>query len=87
MGPCRRFLKKHIQQYLTDHVNLIPKTIILTALLLPDAMSGATSDADNIDGDLSEWGSLVGSVEVSFSASTRSRYLTLNPPEVHLCNP
>lgn len=79
----RRFLKKHIQQYLTDHVNLIPKTIILTALLLPDGMSGATSDADNIDGDLSEWGSLVGSVEVSCSASTRSRYLTLNPPEEH----
>lgn len=31
-----------------------------------------------------EDGVLVGTVEVSFTESTRTRFLTLNPPKVHL---
>ena len=77
-------MKLHIARYLTDHIELIPKTLILIALLLPDSLSGGAWDsADALREDQSsEWGCLVGSAEVSLSASTRSRFLTLNPSKV-----
>ncbi|KAK9787614.1 hypothetical protein WJX73_003800 [Symbiochloris irregularis] len=78
----RHFLKRHISKYLSDHMELVPKALILIALLLPESLSRGTWDsADSEVDQSSEWGSLVGSVEISMSPSTRARFLTLNPPE------
>ncbi|BDA46449.1 hypothetical protein COCOBI_08-5420 [Coccomyxa sp. Obi] len=163
MSVYRTFLRRHIRQYLQQHANLPPKTVVLVALLRPSkqaavrpavqesssgaaqrlnrtaAAAGAASAAEmaaererasvhtNIEDLLQrlnaarlpgsdtassppdgpatggeelrqaaeascsgagEEGTLVGTVEVSVAASTRTRFLTLNAPEecAYVCN-
>jgi len=75
LSVYRNFLLNQIRQYLNKHILLIPKTLILVGVLRDE------------DGE-SQNDVLVGTVEVSFSPSTRSTQLTLNPPPdlPYLCN-
>lgn len=88
----KNFLRKQIEQYLRKHVLLLPKTAILVAVLTDKANTQGEPTEElesNVEFDSqpkSEF--LVGTVEVSFSQSTRSPNLTLNPPPElpYLCN-
>lgn len=109
----RRFLIYQIRRYLSIHVTLPPKAIVLVAILLPagytqssiDAISSVTTSSMSSDDAAYESAStadtsdsvvvpgaeddplaplLVGTVELSFSESTRYKYMTLNPPAVRL---
>eukprot|EP00891_Asterochloris_glomerata_P000598 jgi/Astpho2/598/Aster-x0027 len=80
----KRFLYKQIEHYLTRHVDMPPKCCVLVAILQPSEEDGATSSSEG----LLKQGKLVGTVEMSFAPSTRTRHLTLNAPEQcsYLCN-
>eukprot|EP00890_Picochlorum_soloecismus_P002477 jgi/Picsp_1/322/NSC_00321-R1_protein len=73
LSVYRNFLLNQIRQYLNKHVLLIPKTLILVGVLRDEESQNDV---------------LVGTLEVSFSPSTRSTQLTLNPPPElpYLCN-
>ena len=75
LSVYRNFLLNQIRQYLKKHVLLIPKTLILVGVLRDEEEESQNEV-------------LVGTVEVSFSPSTRSTQLTLNPPPdlPYLCN-
>lgn len=77
MNAYKKFLRNQIGEYLSNHVLLLPKTVILVGILKTVGSSGEE-----------EHQTLVGTVEVSFDASTRSKHLTLNPPPdmPYLCN-
>lgn len=82
-----KFLRKQIGEYLTNHIRMLPKALVLVAVLT----DGATADAgeEPIDpAHADETAVLVGTCEVSFHPSTRSKHLTLNsPPDLpYLCN-
>lgn len=76
MNTYKKFLRGQIGEYLSNHVLLLPKTVILVGIL------------KTIGPEAEEHQTLVGTVEVSFHQSTRSKYLTLNPPQdmPYLCN-
>jgi ribosomal protein S18 acetylase RimI-like enzyme len=73
ISAYRNFLFRQIRKYLRDHSAIIPKSVILVARL------SASGNADC---------QVIGAVEVSFSESTRSKNVTLNPPSdrPYLCN-
>lgn len=77
LNAYKKFLRNQIGEYLSNHVLLLPKTVILVGILKTVGSSGEE-----------EHQTLVGTVEVSFDASTRSKHLTLNPPPdmPYLCN-
>ena len=72
LNSYKKFLRNQIEEYLNNHTLLLPKTVILVATL-----------RNNNDADV-----LVGTCEVSFSESTRSKHMTLSPPPdmPYLCN-
>lgn len=72
----KKFLRNQIGEYLSNHVLLLPKTVILVGIIKRIGPEGE------------EHQTLVGTVEVSFDASTRSKHVTLNPPPdmPYLCN-
>lgn len=76
LSVYRNFLLNQIRQYLNKHVLMIPKTLILVGVLRDEEEEESQNEV------------LVGTVEVSFSPSTRSTQLTLNPPPdlPYLCN-
>ena len=76
INAYKKFLRNQIGEYLSNHVLLLPKTVILVGVLKTIGAGGE------------EHQSLVGTVEVSFDVSTRSKHLTLNPPPdmPYLCN-
>lgn len=76
INAYKKFLRNQIREYLSNHVLLLPKTVILVGILKTTGPEG------------DEHQTLVGTVEVSFDASTRSKHLTLNPPAdmPYLCN-
>lgn len=78
MNVYKKFLRNQIGEYLNNHVRLLPKTVILVGIL-------PRSDDDDNDG---QEDILAGTVEISFSSSTRTKHLTLNPPQdmPYLCN-
>ncbi|KAL3148590.1 hypothetical protein ABBQ38_014020 [Trebouxia sp. C0009 RCD-2024] len=92
----RTYLRHQIRQYLHRHADMPPKAIVLVALLIPEQASRdetSTADDDSASGPNAEPSTsgqnqeeqnarLVGTVELSFAASTRARYLTLNAPVV-----
>lgn len=106
----QKFLRKQIGDYLTNHIRMLPKALVLVAVLADEATgaeAGDTDDAGSIgeagcidaagdvrigvinDGDpAGQTAVLVGTCEVSFHPSTRSKHLTLNsPPDLpYLCN-
>ncbi|KAL3148589.1 hypothetical protein ABBQ38_014020 [Trebouxia sp. C0009 RCD-2024] len=98
----RTYLRHQIRQYLHRHADMPPKAIVLVALLIPEQASRdetSTADDDSASGPNAEPSTsgqnqeeqnarLVGTVELSFAASTRARYLTLNAPVncAYLCN-
>eukprot|EP00884_Botryococcus_braunii_P018729 jgi/Botrbrau1/553/Bobra.0010s0027.4 len=102
----RRFLCRNIEQYLLSHMTLIPKTVILVAILyqngacLPRKLHSAESSTTDLDFPTSgheqkigtashhSKGVVVGTLELSFTTSTRTRFMTLNaPPDcAYLCN-
>ena len=73
LNAYKKFLRNQIEEYLNNHTLLLPKTVILVATM-------RNSDNDP--------GVLVGTCEVSFSESTRSKHVTLSPPAdmPYLCN-
>lgn len=77
LNAYKKFLRNQIGEYLSNHVLLLPKTVILVGIVKTVGSSGEE-----------EHQTLVGTVEVSFDASTRSKHLTLNPPPdmPYLCN-
>lgn len=79
----KNFLRKQIRRYLSHHLLLPPKAVILAAILLQN------DDPEGRDNEVQpSEGLLVGLCELSFAESTRSKYLTLNPPgdRAYLCN-
>lgn len=68
-----------MRSYVANHVSLAPKCILMAAVL------HAGTDTAQEDGPP---GSLVAIAEVSFTAETRSSYVTLDPPpaSAYLCN-
>lgn len=49
---CRGFLKKQVREYLTSHISIAPKAIILEVLLLDEANADAVSVPDEASGAL-----------------------------------
>lgn len=76
MSVYKKFLRNQIGEYLNNHVRLLPKTVILVGI------------ASRRNGDGTREDVLAGTVEISFSPSTRTKHLTLNPPPdmPYLCN-
>ncbi|WIA38314.1 hypothetical protein OEZ86_001653 [Tetradesmus obliquus] len=77
----RRYVRRNILTYLEQHHKMPPAAVVLTAVLhstVPQQQQQQTRVVQQ----------LVGVAEVSFSESTRSAYLTLNPPRkcAYLCN-
>ncbi|KAK9847400.1 hypothetical protein WJX84_006775 [Apatococcus fuscideae] len=74
----RRYLVKEIKGYLHKHLNLPPKAIVIMGLLQQPADAAAASSV----------ASSSSAGELSFSASTRTQQLLLNPPRecAYLCN-
>ncbi|GBF96206.1 hypothetical protein Rsub_08751 [Raphidocelis subcapitata] len=93
-----RFVRVRIGAYLREHIDLPPKALVLTAVVegQPGGGGGAErgSGGDSSGASTSSSGGggggavLVGTAEVSFDRSTRSQYLTLNPPAgcAYICN-
>ncbi len=79
------FLRRQIGEYLVNHVRMLPKALILIAVL-EDA--DAAADVPTSTSTATSTSHLVGTVEVSFHPSTRSKHLTLNSPAdlPYLCN-
>jgi len=81
--PYLRFVRRNITAYLEARLALPPRALVLVALrVAPEPPASAST------GDGPAAPTLVGTAEVSLSASTRSAYLTLNPPpgSSYLCN-
>mmetsp|Transcript_8495 Transcript_8495/g.17006 ORF Transcript_8495/g.17006 Transcript_8495/m.17006 type:complete len:295 (-) Transcript_8495:495-1379(-) len=76
MSVYKKFLRNQIGEYLNNHVRLLPKTVILVGIIPRSAIGDGQEDI------------LAGTVEISFSSSTRTKHLTLNPPQdmPYLCN-
>ncbi len=83
----QKFLRKQIGEYLTNHIRMLPKALVLVAVLTQERDDGDDPDDDDDDDD-DETAVLVGTCEISFHPSTRSKHLTLNsPPDLpYLCN-
>ncbi|KAL6777219.1 hypothetical protein ACKKBF_B20630 [Auxenochlorella protothecoides x Auxenochlorella symbiontica] len=86
----RSYLQSQIRQYLRQHLPLLPKTVILAAFRVGDeqgtelAVEGpGDAEGEEVHLDHEPERELVGIVELSFSASTRTKALTLNPPPEH----
>ncbi|KAL6776311.1 hypothetical protein ACKKBG_A20630 [Auxenochlorella protothecoides x Auxenochlorella symbiontica] len=86
----RSYLQSQIRQYLRQHLPLLPKTVILAAFRVGDEQGAelaveGSGDAEGEEEHLDHEPEceLVGIVELSFSASTRTKALTLNPPPEH----
>ena len=83
------FLRRQIGEYLVNHVRMLPKALILIAVLEDaDADADATDAVPTSTSTATSTSHLVGTVEVSFHPSTRSKHLTLNSPAdlPYLCN-
>ncbi|KAL6776313.1 hypothetical protein ACKKBG_A20630 [Auxenochlorella protothecoides x Auxenochlorella symbiontica] len=87
----RSYLQSQIRQYLRQHLPLLPKTVILAAFRVGDEQGAelaveGSGDAEGEEEHLDHEPEceLVGIVELSFSASTRTKALTLNPPPLDL---
>jgi GNAT superfamily N-acetyltransferase len=76
MSMYKKFLRNQIGEYLNNHVRLLPKTVILVGIIPRSAIDDGQEDI------------LAGTVEISFTSSTRTKHLTLNPPQdmPYLCN-
>jgi ribosomal protein S18 acetylase RimI-like enzyme len=88
LNTYQRFLRNQIGDYLANHIRLLPKALILVALLEDRVTGQSQTDAQAGGASSSHAQTLVGTVEVSFHPSTRSAHLTLNPPSdmPYLCN-
>lgn len=97
----RTYLRHQIRQYLYRHADMPPKAVVLVALLMPEddtegyssnsepsSTSDSVAEVSTSGQEQEEGATLVGTVELSFAASTRARYLTLNAPVncAYLCN-
>lgn len=85
------FLRRQIGEYLTNHIRMLPKALVLIAVIISDDGLDENESPYGQDEDGSSSSSssvLVGTVEVSFHPSTRSKHLTLNSPAdlPYLCN-
>ena len=99
-GWARAGLGSHIESYVQDHVRMVPRALLLGARLVPSEALAAYGErdreeeaaaADPLAAALSPEEAafpLIGVGELSFSETTRTKGLTLNPPPggAYLCN-
>lgn len=84
LGPYKRYLLHQIRRYLTDHMKLVPKTLLLVACMHPSG--AAAAEGENLQSSAGQntrlpASQVVGTAEISFDDNLRSVAQTLLPPE------
>ena len=88
LNTYQTFLRNQIGEYLNNHIRMLPKALVLVAVVSDEPANGEDTREEGDDSETDDTGIFVGTCEISFHPSTRSKHLTLNSPAdmPYLCN-